>query len=101
MWFKYLQIKKMEHNKTFESEQTFLTRFHQLFLKSKYLPSVSAHRSSVGSFKYERKKKRGSYLSLSSVYYFMFFMQTRATAMFTLTENLHSVHNLSKFGSPS
>lgn len=100
MWFKYLQIKKMEHNKTFESEHTFLTRFHQLFLKSKYLHSVSAHRSSVGSFKYE-KKKRGSYLSLSAVHYFMFFMQTRVTAMFTLNGNLHSVHNLSKIGSPS
>lgn len=99
MWFKYLWIKKMEHNKTFESEQTFLTRFLQLFLKIN-ICIVFLLTGGLLALSNMKRKKKGRYLSLSDVHYFMFVMQTRAIAMITLSKNLHSLHHFSKVRSP-
>lgn len=59
----------MEHNKTFESEQTFLMKFHQLLLKNKCLYSIPALRNFVGAFKYERKNGMVTFHSV--FYYFL------------------------------
>ena len=69
MWIKYLQINKMEHNKTFECEQTFLTRFISFFLKI-HICVLSLHTGALGS-QIERGKKEAAtfhYLLFSTFY---------------------------------
>lgn len=99
MWIKYLQIKKMEHNKTFESEQTFLMKFHQLLLKNKCLYSIPALRNFVGAFKYERKKGMVTFHSLFFITFYVLYADK--SHMLTLSENLHYMHNFSRIRSPS